>query len=154
MRPRIARVHVDAIGAAIDLRGAELHQLDQALLEPASLHRPLEIHHRLHQLWRGVEMVETRFHGEAPSGQRRHISASLIPVCEAGNKPRQSASPSTARVTCRPEKPATTSEDRSRRLSAAKAVRAFTPALRAMAEGRGTERERHALSPPTRTGSP
>jgi hypothetical protein len=33
----VARVHVDAEGAAVDLRRAGLHQLDERMLEPAGL---------------------------------------------------------------------------------------------------------------------
>src|SRR5690606_8101608 len=41
--PRIFRVHVDAVGARVDLRGANLHELEQRRFEPtlADLRRQL-----------------------------------------------------------------------------------------------------------------
>src|SRR5260370_14211578 len=50
---RLARMHMDAIGAAIDLRGARLDQIDQRMVEPALPHVILERHQRLHPLARG-----------------------------------------------------------------------------------------------------
>ena len=35
--PRVAGVHVQAVGAAVDLRAAHFHQLDQRFFQPAGL---------------------------------------------------------------------------------------------------------------------
>ena len=35
---RLSRMHMDAIGATIDLRGAGLDEIDQRMVEPALLH--------------------------------------------------------------------------------------------------------------------
>jgi hypothetical protein len=51
---RLARMHVDAIGAAVDLRGARLDQVDQRMVEPALLRIILERYQGLHCLGRGL----------------------------------------------------------------------------------------------------
>jgi hypothetical protein len=45
---------MDAIGAAIDLRGASLDQIDQRVVEPALVHVILERQQCLHRLGRGL----------------------------------------------------------------------------------------------------
>jgi hypothetical protein len=47
-------MHMDAIGAAIDLRGASLDQIDQRVVEPALVHVILERQQCLHRLGRGL----------------------------------------------------------------------------------------------------
>jgi hypothetical protein len=44
---RIFAVHVDAIGTAIDLRGAHLHQFDESRLETALSHVSVDGRHGL-----------------------------------------------------------------------------------------------------------
>ena len=59
---RIARMHREAEGAAIDLRGARLHQLEERLLEPGLLHIGFHLAERL--IGAGGECigVKARFH--------------------------------------------------------------------------------------------
>jgi len=52
-------MHVDAISAAIDLRGARLDQVDQRMVEPALLHIILERYQGLHCLGRGLLGVQS-----------------------------------------------------------------------------------------------
>ena len=44
---RVLGVHVEAVGTAVDLRCADLHQLHQGVLESAGLHLALQREHRL-----------------------------------------------------------------------------------------------------------
>ncbi len=44
---RVLRVHVEAVGAAVDLRRAKLDELDEGMLEAARLHLVLQRQHRL-----------------------------------------------------------------------------------------------------------
>jgi len=43
-------VHVDAPGAAVDLRGAQLDEFKQSVVEPAAAHIGVKAGHRLHRL--------------------------------------------------------------------------------------------------------
>ena len=63
MRARVLAVHVEAVGAAVDLRRAHTHQIEQALLESRLPHLPLEPEHGL-QSARGYRRreVDTRCH--------------------------------------------------------------------------------------------
>ena len=58
---RVGCVHVEAVGAAVDLRRADFDQLDQAVLE-LSCDFVGEFEKLLHQRWCGGESVKTGFH--------------------------------------------------------------------------------------------
>ena len=60
---RFAGMHVNAIGAAIDLGGARLDQIDQRMVEPALLHVILERRQRLHRLGVPDEFARGRVDG-------------------------------------------------------------------------------------------
>jgi hypothetical protein len=62
----VARVHVKAIGAAVDLRSAHLYQLDQAGLETAALDIGFECRHRFHGIGSGLIGIEPGFHDGPP----------------------------------------------------------------------------------------
>src|SRR5690606_19279437 len=62
----LSAVHVHAIGAAIDLGGAELDQMQQALFETASLDRLIESSHGGDDFRRGLIEIETRLHSLSP----------------------------------------------------------------------------------------
>jgi len=62
----ILGVHVEAEGAAVDLRGAGLHQLDQAVLQPAVLQDLFELHHRLQGAGGDFEGHQPGFHRLGP----------------------------------------------------------------------------------------
>ena len=59
----VMRVHVDAKGAVVDLRGAQFHQLNQAVFQPAADNCFLHREHGFHQVGGGGELVDTGCHG-------------------------------------------------------------------------------------------
>jgi hypothetical protein len=62
---RVGGVHVEAIGAAVDLRGADLDQFEQAMLDRrCDLERHVEP--SLHLGRRGGERIEALGHGRSP----------------------------------------------------------------------------------------
>ena len=61
---RVPRMHMQAIGAAIDLRGTDLDEFHQRMLEPAFIHVILEAENGVIGIGRGLVAVETFFHGE------------------------------------------------------------------------------------------
>src|SRR3546814_743105 len=58
----LGRVHVDAIGAAVDLRRPYLHEFDQARFETALVDAFAQRQHRLQVGCGGSEGVESGFH--------------------------------------------------------------------------------------------
>ena len=77
LRSGIPRVHVDAKRAAVDLRVARLHKVDQRRLEAATLDVALEGAERLHRLGRSLVRVQSRLHDRPPrvTGVARFTSA-------------------------------------------------------------------------------
>nr|KGD11541.1 hypothetical protein DO63_5965 [Burkholderia pseudomallei] len=59
---RVARVHVDAVRAAVDLRGAQPHELDQRRLQPALRDPLLEREHRVERVRIRLAVVEAGLH--------------------------------------------------------------------------------------------
>lgn len=56
-------VHVQAIGATVDLGGAQLNEVHQRLLQPAAMQVLFQAEHGLVCLRRGSEHAEACFHG-------------------------------------------------------------------------------------------
>src|SRR5690606_1582427 len=63
---RILAVHVDAVRAAVDLRGAHLHEAEQAVLQARAVDVFLQLHHRLDRFRGNTEVVDTGCHCFAP----------------------------------------------------------------------------------------
>src|SRR5580765_546950 len=66
-RARFAQMQVDAVGAAVDLRDADLDEQAQLRIEPAALQIGTHVGERLHGLGRSLAMVEAGLHGENSS---------------------------------------------------------------------------------------
>jgi hypothetical protein len=61
-------MHVQAIGATIDLRCTHLYQLEKAGIEAAALDIIIECRDRLHGFGRSLIGIEPGFHGGSPRG--------------------------------------------------------------------------------------
>jgi hypothetical protein len=71
---RLARMHMDAIGSAIDLRSARLDEIDQRMVEPALLHLSLGRHQHLDRLGRRLVGVQPWSHRRMPFGCLLHCA--------------------------------------------------------------------------------
>src|SRR6185503_4723316 len=59
-------MHIDAVGAAIDLRGAELHELEQLAIQPAVVDEAMERAECLGAFGRGCAKIHSSFHDRQP----------------------------------------------------------------------------------------
>src|SRR5262249_41887464 len=62
----LLHVHVDAEGAAVELRGADVDQVDQALLEAALLDELAHLEELSGKLWGLLGVVDSLSHSECP----------------------------------------------------------------------------------------
>jgi hypothetical protein len=60
-------VHVDAMGAAVELRGSELDQLKQRMIEAAIAHEHVQAHHRLLGRGRRLAEIQSSLHWQPPN---------------------------------------------------------------------------------------
>ena len=58
----VFRMHIDAIGAAVDLRGAQFDQMKQLLIETAGLQVFFKRVHRVQRIWGIFVVSNARFH--------------------------------------------------------------------------------------------
>jgi hypothetical protein len=62
--PSIQRMHVQAVGASVDLRGPHLDQVEQLVLQAAPGQILFQVEQRLHRLLSEFPVVDTRLHGD------------------------------------------------------------------------------------------
>src|SRR5215472_12666937 len=75
-------VHVDAMGAAVDLRRPQLHQLEQAMLKAAAVDEGMQFGNRLGGRGRGQAEIHPGFHASLPMSSdvapMRALTARLV----------------------------------------------------------------------------
>ena len=60
----VTDVNIHAVGTAVDLRRAQLHQFEKALVEPELAHRLVQVDHGADGLLRCLVVVDSLGHGE------------------------------------------------------------------------------------------
>ena len=77
-RARILAVHVQAVGAAVDLRRAHPDEVEQFVIEARLTNLPFEAEHGLHDAWVHVHEIDSSFHDVFRLHQSRRIRNNLV----------------------------------------------------------------------------
>jgi hypothetical protein len=62
VRARILAVHVQTVGATVDLRRAHPDEVEQSVIEAGLTNLPFEAQHGLHDAWIHVHEIDSSFH--------------------------------------------------------------------------------------------
>src|SRR5207342_3328811 len=75
---RVLAVHVQAIGAAVDLRRAHPDEVEQSVIEACLTHLPFKAEHGLYDAWGYVHEIDSSLHDVFHLHQSRRISSNPV----------------------------------------------------------------------------
>ena len=78
VRARVLAVHVQTIGAAVDLRRAHPDEIEEFVIEACLTNLPFEAEHGLDDAWMHVHEIDSSFHDVFHLHKSRRIRNNLV----------------------------------------------------------------------------